>query len=1107
MMVQPDLRCRSVSLRRSRARWAALLVLLVGQASHAQSVWNNASGGNWGNPANWDNGNVPDNAGESAIILPPGPYTVFLDNNYNVNFLTISHVLARVDLQNTLTLGLAGGFDGAGTFTINNAGGPNSTSIRVLNSQNWIGSGKVVLNANASNLDTAYIYFNGGGEVVTLASGKEILGTGRIYVSVANNGGIVANVAGRVLELLGVGKTNNNEIAAIGGGVLQVSGITINQGPSGFFRAFTGSTVSFANATINGGAIGTDLGGTTSLTATNVFNGVATSGAVSIENNSQLQLVNALTNSGEIFLNSGSGTNQTYIRVNNSLALSGTGKLTLRADPSSLDTAYVYFNGGGEILTQAASHTIRGTGNLYVAIDNNGLIDANVPGRVLRLTSVTKSNNGTIAATLGKLEIDGTTINQTGSGVLSLGNIGGASMTFRGSTIGGGLIQSVGNIALFEAGNTLSNVSLQGPMQVANNSELRLTGAGTLHSGDLFVNSGDGLNGTYIRVVQNHNLAGSGRIVLRAHTSTLDTAYITYNGGGEILAQSSTHSIVGTGRIFVIVENAGLVSANVAGRMLELTGPGKSNSGTMNALNGGILQFNGTALTQSGAGAARASGAASILRVHATSVTSGLLEGVSGGFCEFTGSSTLRGVTFNGSGGIPNNNELRIDSNTFTNNGTLTINQTAGPNNTYLRIVSSRTINGSGTIVLNANSGNLDTAHIIYNGGGEVLTQAPSHTIRGSGNIYVAMENNGTVRADLAGRTLGLVGFPKTNNAIMRAASGGTLRTANATINQSPAGKFVSDTGGKLVFSSAVINGGTIQSNSNALSDAALFNGSTTVDSVALVGSAALENNSELRVTSGGIVNNSVLTINATGAANTTYLRVVSSATISGTGSIVLNSVGGNLDTAYLIYNGGGETLTLGQQQTLAGTGNIYVRTVSNGVVSPGGNNGSEIGRLNLPGYPFTQNQSGSMKFDLGGPNPAEFDRITGNAPLGLAGHLVPSIVGNYDPPLGQTWDIIDGPAVSGAFFTVAPGFGVEYFPTKVRITYVGPTCPSDLNHDDVVDDADFSIFAPAYNTFDCADPTMPPACPSDLNRDGVVDDADFLIFVAQYNNFLCPES
>lgn len=65
--------------------------------------------------------------------------------------------------------------------------------------------------------------------------------------------------------------------------------------------------------------------------------------------------------------------------------------------------------------------------------------------------------------------------------------------------------------------------------------------------------------------------------------------------------------------------------------------------------------------------------------------------------------------------------------------------------------------------------------------------------------------------------------------------------------------------------------------------------------------------------------------------------------------------------------------------------------------------------------------------------------------------------------------------------------------------------CIGDLNGDNVVDDADFVIFASAYNILDCTDPLMPPGCPADLNNDGFVDDADFVLFAAAYNELLCP--
>ncbi|MBX3381005.1 MAG: hypothetical protein KF805_13005 [Phycisphaeraceae bacterium] len=76
---------------------------------------------------------------------------------------------------------------------------------------------------------------------------------------------------------------------------------------------------------------------------------------------------------------------------------------------------------------------------------------------------------------------------------------------------------------------------------------------------------------------------------------------------------------------------------------------------------------------------------------------------------------------------------------------------------------------------------------------------------------------------------------------------------------------------------------------------------------------------------------------------------------------------------------------------------------------------------------------------------------------------------------------------------------------TELLSLRFGPACPCDLNDDGLVDDADFTLFVGAYNTLDCADPSMPAGCPSDFNGDGLVDDTDFTIFVPAYNDLVCP--
>lgn len=89
-----------------------------------------------------------------------------------------------------------------------------------------------------------------------------------------------------------------------------------------------------------------------------------------------------------------------------------------------------------------------------------------------------------------------------------------------------------------------------------------------------------------------------------------------------------------------------------------------------------------------------------------------------------------------------------------------------------------------------------------------------------------------------------------------------------------------------------------------------------------------------------------------------------------------------------------------------------------------------------------------------------------------------------------------DAGPVSGA--TVVSGSGKDWGGAS-------GSCPSDLNGDGLVDDADFTIFVVAYNILDCADPAMPAGCPADVNGDALVDDADFTLFVVAYNALICP--
>lgn len=70
-------------------------------------------------------------------------------------------------------------------------------------------------------------------------------------------------------------------------------------------------------------------------------------------------------------------------------------------------------------------------------------------------------------------------------------------------------------------------------------------------------------------------------------------------------------------------------------------------------------------------------------------------------------------------------------------------------------------------------------------------------------------------------------------------------------------------------------------------------------------------------------------------------------------------------------------------------------------------------------------------------------------------------------------------------------------------VTFTFGPCLADFNADTLVDDADFSIFAVAYDALIC--PNFPDPCTGDINKDGYVDDSDFQLFAVAYNELLCP--
>lgn len=140
--------------------------------------------------------------------------------------------------------------------------------------------------------------------------------------------------------------------------------------------------------------------------------------------------------------------------------------------------------------------------------------------------------------------------------------------------------------------------------------------------------------------------------------------------------------------------------------------------------------------------------------------------------------------TINGNLNVLNGGQVLVASN-FTLNGTVNLNSTGDP--TYWRILpGSGTQLGTGQMILGGTSSN---NHIVlgFGGGASIVTISPGITIRGQGVVEnvgaSSLINQGTIRADVPGKTLSSSVSTLTNQGTLAASGGGMLSISNLAAN------------------------------------------------------------------------------------------------------------------------------------------------------------------------------------------------------------------------------------------------------------------------------------------------------------------------------------
>lgn len=246
-----------------------------------------------------------------------------------------------------------------------------------------------------------------------------------------------------------------------------------------------------------------------------------------------------------------------------------------------------------------------------------------------------------------------------------------------------------------------------------------------------------------------------------------------------------------------------------------------------------------------------------------------------------------------------------------------------------------------------------------------------------------------------------------------------------------------------------LINGGTVSADGGA-GTLSLAKSAGSVGTLN-IGSADL-----LNPTAAGVVSASQIILGP-GSATLNFNQnnaITFSVPISGTGGVVQRGVGSTRLTGANTYSGpttvsGGTLLvnstlpnstpTVQSGGTLGGTGVLPSATVqSGGAIAPGDGG---VGQLSISTNLALDNGS-TTRIELGGTTPLAFDRIFVDQTLAYGGSLVLTLVGGFEPSIGNTFQIFHGfNAHSGGFASVVftnPGYTGTFNPATGTLTVTG---------------------------------------------------------------------
>ncbi len=776
-----------------------------------------------------------------------------------------------------------------------------------------------------------------------------------------NDGTINADISGTTMNLQSDPVSNADIMEATGGGNLAINNITVTN--SGTIEAIgTGSTVTLNSGTVISGGILTSTTGGSIVSAGGVIvtleNGVNISSGTTynIANNGQTNVSNTLTNNGTITVNPTAGANGTLLDFSAGSILAGTGTVVLDSTNGAAQ-----LNGA---LTQNSASSITGIGEINAALTNNGTVNANVSGGTMSLLS-NMTNGGTMEATNGGILAFGT-ITITNSGTIQATGTG-STVSLGSTTISGGILSSAAGDSIATLGGATS--TLQNSVTIAagttynilNDGETNVSGTLT-NNGTLTINPTAGANSTILDFLGTgvNLLTGAGSVVLPGTNGQSEVL----TPAGSSLTVDTLQTIKGAGTIAATMTNKGTINADISGTTMLLESDPITNSNLIEATGGGILNISNITITNT-TGTIKAtgnngSGTNSSVTLSSATISGGTLTSDPADSFNTPGGATTtleNGVTISTGTvyNILNDGQTNVSGN-LTNNGTITVNLTAGANSTILDFLGTgvNLLTGTGSVVLPGTNGQSE----VVTANGSSLTVDTQQTIKGAGTIAATMTNNGTINADISGTTMLLDSDPITNNNLIEATGGGILNFSGITITNTgtikATGNNGSGTNSSVTLSSATISGGTLTSD-----PADSFNipagATTTLENGVTISSGThlnVINDAQIDI-SNTLTNNGTITVNSNAGANATDLDFSAGSILAGTGTVVMNNVG---STTQIIGS-----LTQNAGSSITGIGQISATLANNGTVNA--NIGG--GTLTLQSNPMSN--GGTMEATGGG--------------------------------------------------------------------------------------------------------------------------------------------